>query len=239
MHQQAYYKADALRSQLENISAQKMTEDNYTEDDISLIKRFADESINVLRKTLEEEKEANFTARSKSLERQRVLHEELQRLERVMQLDPGELTRAEMSEQRANKQIAKLQKELEAERRHHQADVARGESNAAALEQRYRMLMQKETALREQLSAAESRSADFESVNNLLKRREMALLAAEKEFEEARQQWKMTEETLQRRIEELEHGAGLLFDNRELGGGNTNKKSSPLKTNLSHMVLHK
>ena len=235
----AISEADTLRSQLENISAQKMTEDNYTEDDISLIKRFADESINVLRKTLEEEKEANLAARSKSIERQRVLHEELQRLERVMQRDPGELTRAEMSEQRANKQIAKLQQELEAERRHHQADVARGESNAAALEQRYRMLMQKETALREQLSAAESRSADFESVNNLLKRREMALLAAEKEFEEARQQWKMTEETLQRRIEELENGAGLLFDNRELGGGNTNTKPSPLKTNLSHMVLHK
>ena len=235
----AISEADALRSQLENISAQKMTEDNYTEDDISLIKRFADESINVLRKTLEEEKEANLAARSKSIERQRVLHEELQRLERVMQRDPGELTRAEMSEQRANKQIAKLQQELEAERRHHQADVARGESNAAALEQRYRMLMQKETALREQLSAAESRSADFESVNNLLKRREMALLAAEKEFEEARQQWKMTEETLHRRIDELENGAGLLFDNRELAGNDNNSQTVTQKTNLSRFVLHK
>lgn len=231
--------ADTLREQLENLSAQKMTEDNYTEDDISLIKRFADESINVLRKTLEEEKEANLTARAKSIERQRVLHEELQRLERVMQRDPGELTRAEISEQRANKQIAKLQQELESERRHHQADVARAEANSTALEQRYRMQMQKEAALREQLSVAESRSADFDSVNNLLRRRETALLAAEKEFEEARQQWKMTEETLQHRIDELENGAGLLFDNRSIGSVDGTQKPAIAKTNLSRMVLHK
>lgn len=231
--------ADILREQLENLSAKKMTEDNYTEDDISLIKRFADESINVLRKTLEEEKEANLTARAKSIERQRVLHEELQRLERVMQRDPGELTRAEMSEQRANKQIAKLQQELESERRHHQADVARAEANATALEQRYRMLMQKEAAIREQLSAAESRNADFDSVNNLLRRRENALLAAEKEFEEARQQWKMTEETLQRRIEELENGAGLLFDNRNIGSSDGASKPITARSGLSRFVLHK
>lgn len=232
---------DALREQIENLSVKKMTEDSYTEDDISLIKRFADESINVLRKTLEEEKEANLTARAKSIERQRVLHEELQRLERVMQRDPGELTRAEMSEQRANKQIAKLQQELESERRHHQADVARAEANTTALEQRYRMQLQKETALREQLSAAESRSADFDSVNNLLRRRENALLAAEKEFEEARQQWKMTEETLQHRIDELENGAGLLFDTRSIDNETekTKKTSAPSSINLSKFVLHK
>lgn len=231
---------EALREQLANISAQKMTEDNYSDDDISLIKRFADESINVLRKTLEEEKEANLTARAKSIERQRVLHEELQRLERVMQRDPGELTRAEMSEQRANKQIAKLQQELESERRHHQADVARADANSTALEQRYRMQMQKEAALREQLSVAEARSADFDSVNNLLRRRENALLAAEKEFEEARQQWKMTEETLLRRIEELENGAGLLFDNRNIGvAQDSAKKPSVSRSGLSRVVLHK
>lgn len=231
---------EALREQLANISAQKMTEDNYSDDDISLIKRFADESINVLRKTLEEEKEANLTARAKSIERQRVLHEELQRLERVMQRDPGELTRAEMSEQRANKQIAKLQQELESERRHHQADVARADANSTALEQRYRMQMQKEAALREQLSVAEARSADFDSVNNLLRRRENALLAAEKEFEEARQQWKMTEETLLRRIEELENGAGLLFDNRNIGvAQDSAPKPSVSRSGLSRVVLHK
>jgi myosin heavy subunit len=231
---------EALREQLANISAQKMTEDNYSDDDISLIKRFADESINVLRKTLEEEKEANLTARAKSIERQRVLHEELQRLERVMQRDPGELTRAEMSEQRANKQIAKLQQELESERRHHQADVARADANSTALEQRYRMQMQKEAALREQLSVAEARSADFDSVNNLLRRRENALLAAEKEFEEARQQWKMTEETLLRRIEELENGAGLLFDNRNIGvAQDSAQKPSVSRSGLSRVVLHK
>jgi chromosome segregation ATPase len=230
---------DILRGQLENLSAQKMTEDNYTEDDISLIKRFADESINILRKTLEEEKEANLTARAKSIERQRMLHEELQRLERVMQRDPGELTRAEMSEQRANKQIAKLQQELESERRHHQADVARADANATALEQRYRMLMQKEAAVREQLSAAESRIADFDSVNNLLRRRETALLAAEKEFEEARQQWKLTEETLQHRIDELESGAGLLFDNRSINMGETTGTKSVTRSSLSRIVLER
>lgn len=231
---------EALREQLANISAQKMTEDNYSDDDISLIKRFADESINVLRKTLEEEKEANLTARAKSIERQRVLHEELQRLERVMQRDPGELTRAEMSEQRANKQIAKLQQELESERRHHQADVARADANSTALEQRYHMQMQKEAVLREQLSVAEARSADFDSVNNLLRRRENALLAAEKEFEEARQQWKMTEETLLRRIEELENGAGLLFDNRNIGvAQDSAQKPSVSRSGLSRVVLHK
>ncbi len=235
----ALQEVDAIRSQMENLSAQKMTEDNYTEDDISLIKRFADESINVLRKTLEEEKEANLNARAKSIERQRLLHEELQRLERVMQRDPGELTRAEMSEQRANKQIAKLQQELESERRHHQADVARAEANITSLEQRYRLQMQKEVALREQLSSAESKATDFDSVNNLLRRREAALLAAEKEFEEARQQWKMTEETLKLRIDELENGAGLLFDNRDVGSDANQTKPVVARSGLSRMVLHK
>jgi chromosome segregation ATPase len=168
-----------------------------------------------------------------------MLHEELQRLERVMQRDPGELTRAEMSEQRANKQIAKLQQELESERRHHQADVARADANATALEQRYRMLMQKEAAVREQLSAAESRIADFDSVNNLLRRRETALLAAEKEFEEARQQWKLTEETLQHRIDELESGAGLLFDNRSINMGDTTGTKSVTRSSLSRIVLER
>lgn len=235
----AMQESDTLREQLETLSAKKMTEDSYSEDDISLIKRYADESISVLRRTLEEEKEANLTARAKSVERQRVLHEELQRLERVMQRDPGELTRAEMSEQRANKQIAKLQQELESERRHHQADVARADANATALEQRYRMLMQKEAVVREQLSAAESRIADFDSVNNLLRRRETALLAAEKEFEEARQQWKMTEETLQRRIDELESGAGLLFDNRSINVNDAHPSKQVGKSSLSRIVLER
>jgi hypothetical protein len=49
-------------------------------------------------------------------------------------------------------------------------------------------------------------------LSSKLRRRESALLAAEKDFEEARQQWQIVESTLQHRIEELERGSGFLFD---------------------------
>lgn len=196
------------------------------EADIALIKTLADGALGLMRKTLEEEKERNTAARAASAEMQNDLHNEIERLERVMARDPGELSRTEQAEQRNERQIAKLQQELESARRHHQADMARAEANEKAVEGRCKALVQKEALLREKLSRVEQRTADYDSMTSQLRRKEGALLSAEKEFEEARQQWQIIEATLQHRIDELESGAGLLFDANgqprqasEVGGG--------------------
>ena len=90
--------------------------------------------------------------------------------------------------------------------------MARAEANEKAMEGRCKALVQKEALLREKLSRVEQRTADYDSLTSQLRRKESALLSAEKEFEETRQQWQIIQATLQHRIEELESGAGLLFD---------------------------
>ena len=182
------------------------------EADIALIKTLAEGALGLMRKTLESEKDRNTAARAASAEMQNSLHNEIERLERVMARDPGELSRTEQAEQRNERQLAKLQQELESARRHHQADMARAEANEKAVEGRCKALVQKEALLREKLSRIEQRTADYDSMSSQLRRKEGALLSAEKEFEEARQQWQIIEATLQHRIDELENGAGLLFD---------------------------
>lgn len=203
---------DLLRDSLTQSNARAATAERPTEGDIAIIKMLAEGALAMMKKTLEAEKERNAAARAASAELQGSLHEEIERLERVMARDPGETSRAEQAEQRNDRLIAKLQQELESARRHHQADMARAEANEKAMEGRCKALVQKEALLREKLSRVEQRTADYDSLTSQLRRKESALLSAEKEFEETRQQWQIIQATLQHRIEELESGAGLLFD---------------------------
>jgi len=203
---------DLLRDSLTQSNARAATAERPTEGDIAIIKMLAEGALAMMKKTLEAEKERNAAARAASAELQGSLHEEIERLERVMARDPGETSRAEQAEQRNDRLIAKLQQELESARRHHQADMARAEANEKAMEGRCKALVQKEALLREKLSRVEQRTADYDSLTSQLRRKESSLLSAEKEFEEARQQWQIIQATLQHRIEDLESGAGLLFD---------------------------
>lgn len=203
---------DLLKDSLTQSNARAAAAERPNEGDIAIIKMLAEGALAMMKKTLETEKERNAAARAASAELQSTLHDEIERLERVMARDPGEISRAEQAEQRNDRLIAKLQQELESARRHHQADMARAEANEKAMEGRCKALIQKEALLREKLSRVEQRTADYDSLTSQLRRKESALLAAEKEFEEARQQWQIIQATLQHRIEELERGAGLLFD---------------------------
>ncbi|MGI5868524.1 MAG: hypothetical protein ACOX9C_03640 [Kiritimatiellia bacterium] len=227
---------DLLKDSLEQANARAATAARPAEGDIAIIKMFAEGALEMMKKTLESEKERNATARATSAELQGSLREEIDRLERVLARDPGEISRAEQAEQRNDRLIAKLQQEVESARRHHQADMARAEANEKAMEGRCKALIQKEALLREKLSRIEQRTADYDSLTSQLRRKESALLAAEKEFEETRQQWQIIQSTLQHRIEELESAAGLLFDadgrprenqlapGAENGGGNDDRR---------------
>ena len=203
---------DQLGDSLAQATARAATSERPAEGDIAIVKMLAEGALAMMKKTLEAEKERNAAARASSAELQGGLREEIERLERVMARDPGELSRAEQAEQRNDRMIAKLQQEIESARRHHQADMARAEANEKAMEGRCKALVQKEALLREKLSRIEQRTADYDSLTSQLRRKEASLLSAEKEFEEARQQWQIIQASLQHRIEELESGAGLLFD---------------------------
>lgn len=203
---------DAIKDVLAEVGANAAIAGHPVEGDIKIIKLFAEGALEMMRKTLEQEKERNTVARAVSAEMQNLIHSEVERLERVLARDPGETSRSEQMEQRSERQISKLQQELESARRHHQADMARAEANERAMEGRCKALIQKETLLREKLSRVEQRTADYDSLTSQLRRKESSLLSAEKEFEGARQQWQIIEATLQHRIDELENGAGLLFD---------------------------
>ncbi len=206
---------DALRDQLAAAGAKHALSGQVTEGDIAIIKTFAVGALDLMQKTLEQERERNTVARAASAELQGTIHTEIERLQRVLARDPGERSRSEQMEQRSEHQIAKLQQEIDAVRRHHQADMARAEANEKALEGRCKALIQKEALLRDKLSRVEQRTAEYDSLSSQLRRKEGALLAAEKEFEEARQQWQIIGATLQHRIDELERGAGMLFDGNE------------------------
>ena len=203
---------DLLRDQLAEAVATRAIAAHPVEGDIALLKLFSEGALDMMRKTLELERTRNTAARAASAELQGLIHSEIERLERVRARDPGEISRSEKMGQRAEHQIAKLQQEVESVRRHHQADMARAEANEKAMAGRFKALIQKEALLREKLSRVEQRTAEYDSLSSQLRRKESALLGAEKEFEEARQQWQIIESTLQHRIEELERGAGLLFD---------------------------
>ena len=204
-----------LREKLEEVSATNAMSERPLEGDIALIKTFAEEAVNSLQKILEQEKEANTVARTASAERQKELHSEIEHLARLIERDPGEKTRSEQIEERNEKHIAKLQQELDSMRRLHQADMARADENEKAAEQRYKALLHKASSTSEKLSRIEQRTADYDSLANQLRRRETAMLDAEKEFEKVRQQWQTVEAALQNRIAELEASAGSLFDEKK------------------------
>ena len=201
-----------LRCRLGNAIAEVKNASSVLSPDTAVLKSFADEAIAVLRKMLDFETERNSAARAASAGLQKNLREHIGQLERAMNREPGEPTQAEQYMKHVNRQIAQLQQELEAERKHHQADMARAESNEKALEQRCKILMQKESVALRRLEDEEKHCADYDSMVSLASRRGSALQNLEKEYEAAREQWKLMEASLLKRIDELEHGAGLLFD---------------------------
>ena len=189
------------------------------EADTALVKRFADEALDSLREALAFEKERNDAERTASVQRQNALHDRIADLERALRRDPGEKTRGELAEERSERTISQLRQELDALREQHKADLGRAGENARALEGRLQALQHREAAVREQLRRVEKRTADYDSLTSKLRRREEEIVEAEKQFGEARTQWQVVEQMLRRRIDELEHGAGSLFENEPDGAG--------------------
>lgn len=189
------------------------------EADTALVKLFADEALDSLREALAFEKERNDSERTASVQRQNALHDRIADLERALRRDPGEKTRGELAEERSERTISQLRQELDALREQHKADLGRAGENARALEGRLQALQRREAAVREQLRRVEKRTADYDSLTSKLRRREEEIVEAEKQFGEARTQWQVVEQMLRRRIDELEHGAGSLFENETDGAG--------------------
>lgn len=185
------------------------------EGDIAVIKQFADEALLTLRDMAEQEKKRADAVHAASVEQQNLLSEKISLLERALKRDPGEKSRSEMVAERNEKVIAQLRQELESQREQHKADLGRAAQTEKVLEGRVRSLQQRENALREQLRRVEQRTADYDSLGTQLRRREEEVLEAERQFGEAREQWQVVEAMLRRRISELEHGAGSLFEEAE------------------------
>ena len=195
--------------------------------DAVLLRQFADEALAELKATYEREKAENDAARTASVARQQQLHESVQRLERALCRDPGEKTRSELQEERNEKTIAKLRQELDSAREQHKADLGRAAQTEKVLEGPVKALQQREGALREQLRRVEQHTADYDSLSSQVHRRETELLEAEKQFAAAREQWQAVESMLNRRIQELEHGAGSLFEQVDANAEETPKFTLP------------
>jgi chromosome segregation ATPase len=185
------------------------------EPEIARIETFAEAALATLQSVLEQEHSLNDEARAASAARQEALHAEIDRLQRALRLAPGEATRTQQLEKRNDRLIAKLKQELESARRQHTAELNQAAERQRELEQRATALEKRESAARDQLSRVEQRAADHDSLASQLRRRESALLTAEREFETARQQWQAVETALMRRIEELESGASRLLTEQE------------------------
>ena len=139
------------------------------------------------------------------------------KLERALSRDPGEKSRSELAAERNEKTIAQLRQQLDSEREQHRADIGRANETEKALEGRIRALQQRESSVREQLLRVEKRTADYDSLTSQLRRREQEVIERAKELSEAREQWQVVQTALQRRIDELEHGAGSLFEDAGSG----------------------
>ena len=183
------------------------------ESDTALVKKFADEALDALRMAFETEKKRNDAERTASVQRQNDLHDRIADLERALRLDPGEKSRSEMAEERSERTISQLKQQIDSLREQHKADLGRSAEHVRELEGRLQALQHREEAVREQLRRVEKRTADYDSLSSQLRRREEEIVEAEKQFGEARTQWQIVEQTLRRRIDELEHGAGSLFEN--------------------------
>ena len=188
------------------------------DDDAAMVRRFADEALDYLRASFEEEKRRNEAERTASVARQREYHDRIEQLERALRRDPGEKSRSQMQEERAERELAQLRQELDSERERHKADLARAAQHEKALEGRVNALQQREGAVREQLRRVEKRTADYDSLSSQLRRREEEVLESARQFAEAREQWQVVERMLKRRIDELEHGAGSLFEDAAPAG---------------------
>ena len=152
-------------------------------------------------------------------------------LERALSRDPGEKSRSELAAERNEKTIAQLRQQLDSEREQHRADIGRANETEKALEGRIRALQQRESSVREQLLRVEKRTADYDSLTSQLRRREQEVIERAKELSEAREQWQVVQTALQRRIDELEHGAGSLFesasDDASAGGSAAGDGAAP------------
>lgn len=216
-----------LSEKLATVEAELSVRKRPADADAVLLRQFADEALAELKATYEREKAENDAARTASVARQQMLHESVQRLERALCRDPGEKTRSELLEERNEKTLAKLRQELDSAREQHKADLGRAAQTEKVLEGRVKALQQREGALREQLRRVEQHTADYDSLSSQVRRREAELLEAEKQFAAAREQWQAVEAMLNRRIQELEHGAGSLFEQTEANGEDAPKFTLP------------
>ena len=201
------------------------------EGDIAVARQFADEALAAMRDELAEEKRRAEAARAASGARQDALRERIGALERALSRDPGEKSRSELAAERNEKTIAQLRQQLDSEREQHRADIGRANETEKALEGRIRALQQRESSVREQLLRVEKRTADYDSLTSQLRRREQEVIERAKELSEAREQWQVVQTALQRRIDELEHGAGSLFeeasDDASAGGSAAGDGAAP------------
>lgn len=198
---------EELRNQLAASRAEVALKERPLEVEIARIQDFGESAIEVVQQILVQEREMNEQARAASVARQESLYSQLEQLRRAMRLAPGELTRGEEIERRNDRLIAKLRQDLESAQRQHQLETHRSAEKIRELEQRANAIERREASVRDQLAHEELRTAEFESVKLQLQKREVALQAAEREFEDARRQWQSIETTLMQRIEELEAAA--------------------------------
>ena len=207
------------------------------DDDAAMVRRFADEALDYLRAAYDEEKRRNDAERTASVGRQRAFHDRIEQLERALRRDPGEKSRSQMQEERAERELAQIRQELDSERERHKADLARAAQHEKALEGRLNAMQQREGAVREQLRRVEKRTADYDSLSSQLRRREEEVLESARQFAEAREQWQVVERMLKRRIDELEHGAGSLFEDAGSGKVARQDGADPQGGDPSRLVL--
>jgi len=222
---------ETANEQLEKARAEAARAARPPEAEISRIEAFAEAALGTLRTVFEQEKTLNEQARAASAARQEALANDIDQLQRSMKLAPDGETRTQQLERSNDRMIARLKNELEAARRQHQTELHHASEQQRELEQRISSLEKRESATRDELARVEMRATDHDSMANQLRRRENALLAAEREFETARQQWQAVEMALMRRIEELESGASRLLAEQDDPPANrsTKLKHSPSK----------
>ncbi len=205
------------REQLVRSEAEVQHASRPNEPEIARIERFAETALTTLQAVLERNKTTHEQLRAAATANQELLHADIERLQRALNLAPDELTRVQQMERRNDLLIVKLRQELEASRRLHQTELNQAGERQRELEQRAAAMEKREWAAREALARAEQRADGHSSLEMQLRRRENALLAVEREFETARQKWQEVENRLMNRINELESGASRLLNDNDTG----------------------
>ena len=185
------------------------------------LRQFATDELTALDKALHEERQSFNGFRELSAARQEAIQTRIQAIQRLLAGNyhtEGRLRATTPGQRIAGLDQSRLQNEVDSMRESQQKELKQFEDREGELLRRIRVLETEDARLRSLQETTDMESGRKIELLETVRRREQELAQERRTHEQDREQFQSAQQALLRRIEELEHAAGIATGTRLAGG---------------------